>query len=176
MRHGVCTRGPDRGEVLAILDGYKKLGGKSATGSRRIKRRDGKLTDNQRHSKLTRQELKNSWEINHESLEFEYCLAVGSAGKIWKGYWNGTLVAIKEGLFPIHSSADKELNQLLSGIEYEASLLRSLSHPNIIQVINIIQSSLYCFDATIAAEWSRSWVCLSMAPFYISSWSNAFVS
>ncbi|GAX77878.1 hypothetical protein CEUSTIGMA_g5320.t1 [Chlamydomonas eustigma] len=77
-----------------------------------------------------RQHMKEDAEKPYENIEIMEMLGQGSFGKVYKGIWRGTVVAIKSMVFSKQmSNVEKHERMAIM----EAAISSSLSHPNIVQ-------------------------------------------
>eukprot|EP01119_Soliformovum_irregulare_P012713 TRINITY_DN3318_c0_g1_i1.p1 TRINITY_DN3318_c0_g1~~TRINITY_DN3318_c0_g1_i1.p1 ORF type:complete len:621 (+),score=139.58 TRINITY_DN3318_c0_g1_i1:106-1968(+) len=60
----------------------------------------------------------------------------GNFGEVYKGYWHGTVVAVKKTKLP-QTATKEELAQFIDDFEREALIMKSLRHPNILQFLGI---------------------------------------
>ncbi|GLI71292.1 hypothetical protein VaNZ11_016413 [Volvox africanus] len=66
----------------------------------------------------------------YEHLEVSELIGSGTFGKVFKGFWHGTLVAVKLLVFPAALAGQSQLEKMAA---MEAAISSSLSHPNIVQ-------------------------------------------
>lgn len=101
-----------------------------------------------------------SWELRFEDIAIDRLVGEGSWGRVYKGLWNQTDVAVKvlvEG--GTVTNATDALNRstvqsvaanstLMARLEREASLMTQLHHPNVVQFLGICT-----FPAAIVTEY-----------------------
>ena len=62
-------------------------------------------------------------------------------GKVYKGIWRGTVVAVKSMVLPSNASSRRERMAIM-----EAAISSALSHPNILQVLCWCDVRQPCFE------------------------------
>ncbi|KAF5380766.1 hypothetical protein D9757_007089 [Collybiopsis confluens] len=80
--------------------------------------------------------ISEEWEITSFEVEFDHSGAIGqgSFGKVFKGHWNGSLVAIKQ----MHNADARALNELDRDAMYqEVDIWTRLHHPNILNLYGL---------------------------------------
>jgi TPR repeat protein len=86
--------------------------------------------------------LSQHWEIKSDDLRNKVQVGSGGCGKVFKGSWQGSQVAIKE----LHGRlGPAELEELRK----EALIMSQLHHPHIIHLFGITQASPHC----LVMEW-----------------------
>jgi len=60
----------------------------------------------------------------------------GNFGEVYKGFWHGTVVAVKKTKLPATASKE-ELADFIDDFEREALIMKSLRHPNVLQFLGI---------------------------------------
>jgi len=80
--------------------------------------------------------VEDSSSIDIRELRFGDKIAKGSFGEVYKGYWQGALVAIKRTKLPLQMSPE-ETQQFMEDFHREAGIMKSLRHPNILQFLGI---------------------------------------
>jgi len=70
------------------------------------------------------------WFIEYEDIELEESIGAGAFGKVFRGLYFGTDVAVKL----LHKPTDLEIEKY---IERELSVLRGIRHPNIVQFLGL---------------------------------------
>jgi len=78
-------------------------------------------------------EVNEKWNIPFEELEFSELVASGASGEVHLGYLSGLAVAIKK----IHVTNKKERKL----VDREYSLLRRVTHPNIVKFLGVCDHS-----------------------------------
>ncbi|GIL79954.1 hypothetical protein Vretifemale_9192, partial [Volvox reticuliferus] len=66
----------------------------------------------------------------YDHLEVSELIGSGTFGKVFKGFWHGTMVAVKLLVFPAALTGQSHLEKMAA---MEAAISSSLSHPNIVQ-------------------------------------------
>lgn len=81
---------------------------------------------------------REQWEIDRNALEIDEdaCLGRGSFGEVHKGYWRGTLVAVKRLREDVAN--DRELLEF----RRELAIVNHLAHPNIVQFLGAVTNSM----------------------------------
>jgi len=60
----------------------------------------------------------------------------GNFGEVFKGYWHGTVVAVKKTKIPSVATKE-ELADFLEDFDREAEIMRTVRHPNVLQFLGI---------------------------------------
>ena len=68
--------------------------------------------------------------IDFREIQLAERVGRGNFGEVFKGYWRGTVVAVKKMKIPF----DSDESEFLASFEHEAEIMRSLRHPNVLQV------------------------------------------
>jgi len=71
-------------------------------------------------------------EIKEDDVEKGKLIGSGGFGTIYKGAWNGNVVALKQMALALNSKTQQEF-------DYEAGLLKRLEHPNIIRLYGVVK-------------------------------------
>ncbi|XP_043917845.1 mitogen-activated protein kinase kinase kinase 10-like [Protopterus annectens] len=83
------------------------------------------------YSKLKNGEVKDLEgppEVDFHELSLEEVIGVGGFGKVYRGTWNGTVVAVKAA----RQNPDEDISMTAHNVRQEARLFAMLKHPNII--------------------------------------------
>lgn len=75
-------------------------------------------------------------DIDIRELKIAQRIGRGNFGEVFVANWRGTNVAVKKTKFPTVSS-EEEREEFLADFEREASIMRSLRHPNVLQFLGI---------------------------------------
>lgn len=71
--------------------------------------------------------------IKFSELKLEDVIGIGGFGKVYKGIWRGTEVAVKAA----RQDLSDDINEVLESVRQEAKLFWILDHPNIVQLIGV---------------------------------------
>ena len=114
-----------------------------------------------------------AWQLRFQDIQIERAIGEGSWGRVYKGIWNETEVAVKILLDTTtgateasgsHSALMAPNSVVMARLEQEASLMTTLHHPNILQFLGVTMS-----PAAIMTEYcSRG----SMTSVLVSARSN----
>jgi hypothetical protein len=92
---------------------------------------------------LARANISSSEQNQVQCLEL---LGEGTYGKVYKGLWKGSIVAVKTIVLPSAMSGQEKREKMAI---MEAAISSALSHPNIMQVRRLPQLFCICFEFDI---------------------------
>ncbi|KIK70059.1 hypothetical protein GYMLUDRAFT_539153 [Collybiopsis luxurians FD-317 M1] len=93
---------------------------------------------------FSQRDISEDWEITSFEVDFESSDAIGQGlfGRVYKGRWNGTLVAIKQ----MHKADARSLNEQDREAMYEeVEIWTRLHHPNILSLYGLCLESIAPF-------------------------------
>lgn len=83
--------------------------------------------------------MARAWEVKPEHVTIEDLLGHGAYGQVFKGKWSGTDVAVKivqeDLVYSDEYIAEKDLSDAMKVFWAEVKLMRTLSHPNVVQFL-----------------------------------------
>jgi len=85
---------------------------------------------------LTYADLEDHGSIGPGDVVLGERIGRGNFGEVFKGYWHGTVVAIKKTKIPSVATKE-ELAEFLEDFEREARIMRTIRHPNVLQFLGI---------------------------------------
>ena len=97
----------------------------------------------------------SAWQLRFEDIKIEQPIGEGSWGRVYKGNWQQTEVAVKillDGEAPNAANTQSALmatnSPIMGRLEQEASIMSHLTHPNIVQFLG-----LTLYPASIVTEY-----------------------
>jgi len=85
------------------------------------------MTKSQPEEDVPSKSMEDKWKISFKDLKFDEIVGTGSAGEVYLGYYNNSPVAIKK----LYTLGDDQKHL----VSREYTMLRDLSHPNIVQFV-----------------------------------------
>ncbi|XP_069036471.1 mitogen-activated protein kinase kinase kinase 11 isoform X2 [Lepisosteus oculatus] len=109
-------------------------------------------------------------EVDFRELSLEEVIGVGGFGKVYRGVWRGSLVAVKAA----RQDPDEDISATAQNVRQEARLFAMLTHPNIIALQGVcLQEPNLCLIMEYAAggPLSRALAGRRIPPYVLVNWA-----
>nr|XP_015194354.1 PREDICTED: mitogen-activated protein kinase kinase kinase 11 [Lepisosteus oculatus] len=109
-------------------------------------------------------------EVDFRELSLEEVIGVGGFGKVYRGVWRGSLVAVKAA----RQDPDEDISATAQNVRQEARLFAMLTHPNIIALQGVcLQEPNLCLIMEYAAggALSRALAGRRIPPYVLVNWA-----